>query len=356
MLATMARKVPVRAIWPGSLAESSALPERHGSEYRPPHHSMTHAIGTLSTARGADESLTRGLPSRGPCLGLPPANEDLPMPNLVAGELIRAGMGSEGEQALREVASWSLMPTPEYERIAGVRVVVEELSPLLATTQVTHVRARLLSVGLSPQRLRELRLLLLAFIHLEASALCGAGQSEAASNSLHEDALTLRAELLHACRWNLRAARAEAYLARISNSSHCRELALDLTELADVIQQHAEYFETDNTFCAPNQVQKALALAAGLTAQGTLSAAEHCDDFLEDRLPAATLHASGGAVGMASSYHVFACLIACRDEICAAGSYALRATPQLSRAFARDARLSRRSSTLRSQLSARGDR
>lgn len=242
---------------------------------------------------------------------------------------LQEGCGSAGSKALELVMAQLTEGSPNvgrWERTGDVRTVVAEVAPMLAVVEIPAIREHLSRVGLPPSRVNELHVLLLAFVQLEAP-----GASEDADGvSLVEQACALRGELLAACAWNLRGRRGAGTLARISDSVRAPELALDLTELADLITDNESAFGSDVSFDVFERTEDAVNLACKLRSR--------------------EMQLSASAHECCLRGQVFSLLMDCVAEIQTAGVYALRHNPNWSRVFGPVRNVSRRRSGLRDAL------
>lgn len=244
---------------------------------------------------------------------------------------LREGSGAAGSRALEHVMAQLAVRSgfhDRWERLGEVRCVVAELAPLLGALEVAPVLRELLAVGLGPARTIELRTLVLAFIQLEATG----AELDSDAGSVIERACALRAELVAACTWNLRGRRELGNLGRITDSARSSELALDLTELADLLFEHEDLFTSDHSFNPTDAAERAINLACKLRGEQLQSA------------PCAS-HEWGLRT------QVFSLLMECVVEIQAAAIYGLRHMPNWARAFGPLRNVSRRRSRLRDSLS-----
>jgi hypothetical protein len=176
-------------------------------------------------------------------------------------------------------------------------------------------------------RLEEFRTLTLAFIQLEAPG----AALDTDTVSLVEQGCALRSELLAACAWNLRGRREVGSLARITDSLLAVELALDLTELADLVSDNHAAFAADESFVAVEMTEHAVNLACKLRARHL-----HSSPCVSHEWGLRT--------------QVFSLLLECATEVQTAGAYALRHQPNWARAFGPVRNVSRRRSRLRDAL------
>lgn len=224
---------------------------------------------------------------------------------------ITEGTGNAGSRALDAVMAQLAASSPlieRWERTGDVRTVVAQFTPLLAVSELAHVRQNLEAVGLDAERLSELRTLVLAFIQLEAPG------TEGEWASLVEHACAVRAELVAACAWQLRGRRDASQLARITDSVDAIELAMDLTELADLVSDNEPLFARDQSLEVAELTELAVTLACKLRARN--------------------LHSSpcvGHEWGLRAQ--VFSLLMDCATEVQSAGCYALRHEPHWARLF-----------------------
>lgn len=238
------------------------------------------------------------------------------------------GTGNAGSRALDLVMAQLTASSPlveRWERTGDVRTVVAEFTPLLAVIELGHVRACMEAVGLNLERLAELRKLMLAFIQLEAPG------TEAESATLTEHACAVRAELAAACAWQLRGRRESSHLARITDSVNALELAMDLTELADLVSDNEPLFAGDQSLETAELTELAVTLACKLRARN--------------------LHSSpcvGHEWGLRAQ--VFSLLMDCAIEVQTAGCYALRHEPHWVRFFGPVRNVARPRSKLRDSL------
>jgi hypothetical protein len=126
-----------------------------------------------------------------------------------------------------------------------------------------ELRQRLTSVGVSEEELCELGRARLALRYVEA-CIKNAATAAAAQPLLVEQALQVRDELVASCRFNLRGAPVAEALARVTDSDAPDELALDLRELARLVQENAPEFSRDRSIDVGLVSVRALDLANAL--------------------------------------------------------------------------------------------
>ncbi len=228
-----------------------------------------------------------------------------------------------------------LLQLPEAtvcEPTGRLATFVGDAARLYSTLQRASLRAKLTAVGLDARRVEALGAAIEA-VRLSQSRLLWARSPDAEFAEALESALELREELNAACHWNLRARDVGAALVRISDSSDCVELAIDLRELAQLVTDHASDFDVDESFDAAGSVRQALALADELNA-------------IADRVaPVAVVEMRDRA---------FTHLADLVDEIRHAGSYAFRRDPEGCAVFVVDGQCRRRRSRLRSMVDSVG--
>lgn len=289
-----------------------------------PRVSMTQLVAEHTTRRGSNDGATPGSILGGGEMWEQATGVD------AVNWWLHEGCGAAGSRALdfvmAQLAEWGGF-SERWERIGDVRAVVAEFAPMLAAMEVPPVQAQMTAVGLTLDRLTDFRTLTLAFIQLEAPG----AALDTDTVSLVEQACALRSELLAACTWNLRGRRDLGSLARITDSLQAVELALDLTELADIVSDNPSAFSADDSFVAGEITEHAVNLACKLRARSLYSS------------PCAS-HERGLRT------QVFSLLMECATEVQTAGAYALRHQPNWARAFGPVRNVSRRRSRLRDAL------
>lgn len=308
-----------------SALRASAPPKPSSPRSEPvPRVSLTQLVGECPALRGSNDGATPAS-----TLGNGEVWEHATGTDAVKWWL-QEGSGIAGSRALELVMAQLAetgATTERWERIGDVASVLAEFAPMLAAIELPWIQNQLGAVGLTLERLVELRTLTLAFVQLEAPG----AAIDAESASLVEQACALRAELVAACTWNLRARRDVANLARITDSLHAVELALDLTELADLVSDNEAAFAVDQSLAVVEITDQAVNLAC--------------------RLRARHLHSSpclSHEWGLRAQ--VFSLLMDCITEVRTAGSYALRHQPNWARAFGPMRNVSRRRSRIRDVL------
>jgi hypothetical protein len=308
-----------------SALRASAPPKPSAQRSEPvPRISLTQLVGEYPTVSGSNDGATPGS-----VLGNGEIWEHATGADAVNWWL-HEGSGNAGSRALDQVMTQlgeGLPVAERWERTGDVRSVIAEFAPMLAAMELPFVGAQLLTVGLTLPRLNEFRTLTLAFIQLEAPG--AALDTDAVS--IIEQGCALRSELVAACTWNLRGLRDVASLARITDSLHAVELALDLTELADLVSDNPAAFLADESFVASELTDHAVNLACKLRARHLHSSPCVSHEW-----------------GLRSQ--VFSLLMDRATEVQTAGAYALRHQPNWARAFGPVRNVSRRRSRLRDAL------
>lgn len=149
-----------------------------------------------------------------------------------------------------------------------VAVVLQEAHDLNALLRDERVRARLVSVGLAQADVDGLPA---AEGALRAAQSAWAVSRDRSKSDAQKDrearGAALRAELVAACRWNLRDdRRAQAVLSVVQGGEGVADLVQDLEDLAALLTQHVPSFEADQSFDAPAQAEAARGLAAEIRA------------------------------------------------------------------------------------------
>jgi hypothetical protein len=207
-----------------------------------------------------------------------------------------------------------------------VALVVQEALDLLAAVQQPRVRGKLISTGVSSQRVDSLEPAIEALRVAQSQVLRARCPDEDFVEAL-SSALDLRDEMVAACLWNLRHREVGASLVRITDSTDGVELAMDLRELVQLLDEHAIDFESDRTFHAVECVRQASALADELTAT------------LDQPVPLPTLELRDRA---------FTHLLDVIDEVRSAGRHAYRGRSEARSLFASELQPRRRRSPLTS--------
>lgn len=188
-------------------------------------------------------------------------------------------------------------------RVAAALREAEDLSDLVSRASVL---LRLQTVGVSSRVLNELELAREALLYVDTCVRRAQGLGRGPSPL--DRAARLRDELLGACHWNLRGSEHAEALARITDSEDPEELALDLTELAQLALTHLPAFGEDATVDARGLANDAQAAATELAA-----------------LPAVGLRVKPEWRQLRA--RAFTHLVRVVEELRTAGRYAYRGTP-----------------------------
>jgi hypothetical protein len=145
---------------------------------------------------------------------------------------------------------------------------LQEANDLWTLVSDPRIGTALVKVGLNPEAVDRLREVLDAAREAQSewTVLRDASKSQQQTD-LEEEAQRLRAELLAASRWSLRADRvAMAILSAIATGEGIEDLTQDLSDLAELVTRKRDLFATDTTFDARRAADEASALAGKLAA------------------------------------------------------------------------------------------
>ncbi|MCA9710733.1 MAG: hypothetical protein KDK70_33135, partial [Myxococcales bacterium] len=147
-------------------------------------------------------------------------------------------------------------------------VLLQEAHDLHVALQDADTRARLAAVGLAPAQLAALPVGIAAARQAQSRWILARERTKPGAQLEREAAgAALRAELVAACRWNLRQQpRAQRVLDRIAARRDLAGLAQDLRDLAALLHHHRAHFELDQTLDASARAEAARSLAAQLAA------------------------------------------------------------------------------------------
>lgn len=147
-------------------------------------------------------------------------------------------------------------------------VALQEGNDLHTSIQKDDTWDRLLAVGVPPAALADLPLAVAATRQAQSewTVLRDRGKPQAQRDREVVGA-ALRADLVAACRWNLRAnTTAQAVLDQIVQGEGVPDLVQDLLDVATLIERHEEAFAGDETFDATAKAEEARSSAAEISA------------------------------------------------------------------------------------------
>ncbi|MCX4243132.1 hypothetical protein [Paraliomyxa miuraensis] len=201
---------------------------------------------------------------------------------------------------------------------APMAVALQEANDLHTVVQTADTWERLLKVGVDPKLLDTLPIAVTAARQAQSRWVVVRDRSkEQAQREREQAAMELRADVVAACRWNLRDdPKALAVVDAVMQGEGIVDLIQDLQDLAALVAEHEAGFDADDTFDASAQAEAARStaeeLSAGLSESRTPGDHEAAKD-LRDR-----------------AYSHLATLVANVRE---AGRYAFRKDPRRAAAF-----------------------
>jgi hypothetical protein len=147
-------------------------------------------------------------------------------------------------------------------------VALQEAHDLHTLASDAAVRTKLLAVGIRAEDVDALHTAVVAARQAQSAWVVVRDRSKSDAQKQREAAgYALRADLLAACRWNLRADRvARATVQAIAEGEGVADLIQDLVDLAALVERHPGAFGGDTTFDAATQVSAARDRAAELEA------------------------------------------------------------------------------------------
>lgn len=162
----------------------------------------------------------------------------------------------------------ALPATDIVEPSTPMAVALQEAHDLHATIQAGDTWERLLQVGLAPSTIDALPRSVAATRQAQSQWVVMRDRGKPQAQRDREQAgVELRAELVAACRWSLRAEPgAKAVIDEIVQGEGVPDLVQDLLDLSALILQHEPAFGGDETFDAAAQAEAARSAAAELTA------------------------------------------------------------------------------------------
>jgi hypothetical protein len=162
----------------------------------------------------------------------------------------------------------ALPATDVKEPGSPVPILLQEANDLRTYIEETHVRERLVAVGLPkaeitalPRAIDGLRDAQSAWVVVRDRSKSGAQQQR------EERASEMRSDIVASLRWNLRGNRvAQAVLDAIMEGDGVEDLTQDLADLAALTDKHADAFESDETFDPQERAEAARSMASELEA------------------------------------------------------------------------------------------
>lgn len=148
-----------------------------------------------------------------------------------------------------------------------IPVALQEAIDLRAALDADDGWDRLLAVGLDPSRVTALPDAIAAARQAQSQwVVLRDGRKPPTQRERERRGITLRRELVAACRWNLRHdPRAGIVLGAITRGSGVADLAQDLQDLAQLITSHRSDFDCDLTFDGPAMAEAARSLASEIS-------------------------------------------------------------------------------------------
>lgn len=224
-----------------------------------------------------------------------------------------------------------------HEPNLPIVVALQEAHDLHTAIHKDDTWARLLAVGVAPAMLEGLPVAVTATRQAQSEWTVIRDRGKAQAQRDREAAgVALRADLMAACRWNLRGdAPAQAVLDAIAQGEGVADLVQDLLDLAMLIGRHEAAFDGDDTFDAAAQAEASRSTAAEISA-----------GLSEARTPGD--HQSAKLLRDRAYTHLDGLMTELRE----AGRYAFRKEPQRAAAFTsehlrRERRRARRRATAR---------
>ncbi len=215
-------------------------------------------------------------------------------------------------------------------------LVLADLTELVHVLARPVVRQRLLAIGVERERFEELKQALEALREAENQRvrIRGESRSRARSDALQR-AAWLRDELLAACRWNLRSGAPGGALERITDSDDPIDLAQDLRELVQLIQDNAGAFRRDRSFNADVRCTEAQELGRQLRSQRDNSASGELDTLGVSPDEASSPRVSAAVLGVVEDTRnrAFTHAWCLAQELRDAGLYAFRGHEESRRLF-----------------------
>jgi hypothetical protein len=147
-------------------------------------------------------------------------------------------------------------------------IALQEAHDLHATIETGDTFDRLFQVGLDPATLEGLPIAVAATRQAQSQwvVIRDRGKPQA-QHEREQLGVELRADLVAACRWNLRHdSTALAVLDHIMQGQGIPDLVQDLLDVAALINQHEAAFDGDDTFDAAERAESARSTAADITA------------------------------------------------------------------------------------------
>ncbi len=229
------------------------------------------------------------------------------------------GRASKEDLSLEELKPQLLAISVDDLRSPGLPIasVVQEASDLAGACKKPNVNEALVMVGQEPGFVAELERRMVAA--REAQSRWQSVRDQTKSSSLVEleaQAQTLRSEMLSAGRFNLKEREALSSLALIRAGETVDDLVQDLFDLATLFEKHAPAFERDRSFDLATRVTEARGLGEKLSTG--------ISDERLDPEPTGTRELRDRA---------FTYLDDMMSELRAAGRYAFRASPSMSKLF-----------------------
>ncbi|MCX4239387.1 hypothetical protein [Paraliomyxa miuraensis] len=162
----------------------------------------------------------------------------------------------------------AIAPDDIINPITPIAVALQEASDLHAAIKGDDTWERLVEVGVDPAAIDAIPLAVAATRQAQSQWVVARDRGKAeAQREREQSGIELRADIVAACRWNLRnEAAALRVVDEIVQGEGIADLVQDLVNLAALLGKHPSAFDGDDTFDAPEQAEAARSVAEEITA------------------------------------------------------------------------------------------